>query len=232
MLVFDVPRVTHKSLGIHGSRERAISLMKRVCHLSQSYYTLRKQTVLIIFPQKKNKKQKKKQIRFVCHFKAEGEAFHMTLGETKGRGETERARAWNKFSNTGDKTLDGGLSAHSKHDSHGERVLLPDSQSSANYHFNKMFGFFFFFFFFFFIRIFFFLSFFPHPLNNKGLWREPLCRHLNGARAWVERKTGGFTTLPPTNSTYMFLIVCVFNWFLCSFESSYGAGHTEKNFSS
>ena len=152
MLVFDVPRVTHKSLGIHGSRERAISLMKRVCHLSQSYYTLRKQTVLIIFPQKKNKKQKKKQIRFVCHFKAEGEAFHMTLGETKGRGETERARAWNKFSNTGDKTLDGGLSAHSKHDSHGESVAawlseLSQGRISANYYFNKMFVFFFFFFF-------------------------------------------------------------------------------------
>lgn len=47
----------------HSRWERAITLMKRMCHLSQSYYTLRKQTVSIISLQ--NKK-----IRHVCYFKA------------------------------------------------------------------------------------------------------------------------------------------------------------------
>lgn len=57
MLVFDVPWAP-----INPSvAERAISLMKGMCHLSQSYYTLRKQTVSIIFPQEK--------IRFVSYFK-------------------------------------------------------------------------------------------------------------------------------------------------------------------
>lgn len=54
MLVFDVPWVlTNPSVA--WLRERAIRLMKRVCHLSQSYYTPRKQTVSIISLQKKDK---------------------------------------------------------------------------------------------------------------------------------------------------------------------------------
>lgn len=61
--------------------------MKRVCHLSQSYYTLRKQTVSIIFTPKKT--NKKKQIRFVCHFKAGGGVPHDVREEERRRARPE-----------------------------------------------------------------------------------------------------------------------------------------------
>lgn len=57
MLAFDVPWApTNPSVA-----ERAISLMKGMCHLSQCYYSPRKQTVSIIFSQEN--------IRSVCYFK-------------------------------------------------------------------------------------------------------------------------------------------------------------------
>lgn len=120
MLVFDAPWVlTNPSVA--ETRERAISLMKWMCHVSQSYYSRRKTDCLNYLLHKTLKKKNKRGVLFSFFFAAwEKRVRHDLNGKKRGDGvergapksQTEAIKHRWKF-----------LAGDDLYDSHCERAL-------------------------------------------------------------------------------------------------------------